>query len=659
MAEESHFKLKAVIDGQEVVGDRLDNLQGNQTINVFPTSKNNSNTPIKGSASIHLLTKIYNVSLTHKGKEGEDPDPSSYTWSYIAPLYSIGDTRVSEETKKVQDTAYVRFSCGKTETISGNTYIREVISKPYSTLAGLEETVGDFSKEHYGREINSTTLIDLIWFKMYYKNIEYDGVVPTDDDTPESNKSRIPCRPDVSAVPDWVTEPKLNYHIWTYSDLEHTHGNYFDFDTWEEFINYWDNNVYLNPNVVDASFSYILWAKVQPNNLTSGRSGTITFNEISDGKGSGIHGAEPLYLKISQQEGFINYHLSSISVPLTAFSNVGSEGLGRYNIGDITTTELYEHTLPETEDDIYGHYCIYTPEFKIRSSIDAGRGAPAKLWQRDGIVSSLPTKSDGFIIYYEYIGKPVIFGIYKEMPSVMETSYIKPYGDDEDNRYIAGSWLSKSTSNLLGNTLLDPIQLTFMWHTGTPPTSGRLGWRNPSHTNTYHYPWGVINGKHWMFKLMPLCIKTLGSLGQISGQGLANEVNEVEYYNNGDGAVTSEDVVNRGIYSKHYWEYIPSTDTIDHTGDVEATKNSIATLMGRYWLGANQTESLANQLHEISQVMFLPVLFTDFYLENENPFENSEDAIGRLYFSPGEVDESSVDSKLHQLVINRPLITRI
>ena len=72
----SHYKLKATIEGVEVVGESLE-LTGNKAFKVFPVEKNNTGAPIRGSAVVSILGKNHSISLNHKVNDSPDPEPSS------------------------------------------------------------------------------------------------------------------------------------------------------------------------------------------------------------------------------------------------------------------------------------------------------------------------------------------------------------------------------------------------------------------------------------------------------------------------------------------------------------------------------------------------------------------------------------------------------
>ena len=103
------------------------------------------------------------------------------------------------------------------------------------------DSVGDFSKQSVGTSYDKGATMTLFTFTMYYKySTESEGKVipPVDDGTPASNKARIPCRPDASAAPDWVSNLTLIYQVnFDISGISHSRT----FNTWDDFIAFWDS----------------------------------------------------------------------------------------------------------------------------------------------------------------------------------------------------------------------------------------------------------------------------------------------------------------------------------------------------------------------------------------------------------------------------------
>ena len=160
----SHYKLKATIDGTEVVGESLE-LTGNKAFKVFPIGQNNTKAPIRGSAVVSILGKNHSISLNHKVNDSPDPEPSSTKYSYIMNMYVSGTTPVADADKENQDTAYVMASRGKTTYDStGHSTQKIIISDAYTTQAAVRAAVGDFSSYTGGVEYNQGSVMTLITY---------------------------------------------------------------------------------------------------------------------------------------------------------------------------------------------------------------------------------------------------------------------------------------------------------------------------------------------------------------------------------------------------------------------------------------------------------------------------------------------------------------
>ena len=630
----SHFKLKATIGGEEVVDESL-NLKGSKIFKVFPVSRNDNTDPIRSSAIVNISGKKYTVDLRHEGHSGEDPEPSAAKWSYIIPIYSTGDTAITGDSVKNQKYAYIKASCGKTEYINNQPSRTYILSKPYNTQEGLIETVGDFSGNHYGRVIPENQTVLIFRFRMYYKYLtEQEGqiVTPTDDGSPESNKARIPAKPEASVAPSWVRNSSIQYVVQYEKYDSGTSGSYTsgsrDFYTWEDFISFWDL-ISISAEYHDAKFHYTYVGFIEINNETTQRGfSTITFDEIDNGKGIGIHGVKSLYLKIAQQEGFINYHLGCISATNSMFTSVG-QNYNRWSFPGnqvFSFDDLRSNKLTEYNDDDYGFYCKYTPEFKLTS----GR-LPDNVYTGRGY--NLEVESTGFTLAYQYVGKPIVLGAYVETPSVLQLVDIVPYYLSTDPT----DWLSRN-SNILGDQVLDPLD--------------RLGGQSVNdlifrHDGKGKGIYGTINGKHWMFKLMPLCIfyRHLTSLELLELYYAGLDINEVDYFNSGKSGVVSGEYISRGLYS-----YYGSS-----ANERSPEYNNIPTLMGRSW----EQDSYPINARQVAQMIMLPVMLTDFHFEHNPTLFDNQDVIGRLYFSPKNLDGTQVpyETALSQIVIGKPSIT--
>lgn len=617
-----HFQLRA--PGQTQMTERLD-LQGSTSFYVSPNAKNETESPIRGSAIVSILGKNYNIGLNHKVKDYEDPEPSTYKWSYIL----LNGQTSTPASKRQIDTCYRQVNCEVNKISYG--FPTYAVQQTDLDFDNVSESAGKY-QSFPSMTLNGTVYHVLFWFYMYYKPMVDNGdgsyTPPTDDDSSAATRiARIPCRPTVGPVPFYLKGAKILYRIeW---DTQDNDGSFW-YDNWASFISAWTGfvqNYKAGTGIyTDLEFSYyIAVTSVDYNDgLVMRGTDSIVISEIADDNGD-IHGAKNLYAIISQQKGYLEFHMGCVPVNANAWQGGDGDRSTWRLLNAISLSELIACRLPEYTGTTPGDYlngsCQYTPEFKVRSSTSAGRGAPANVY--DG----LPITPDGggFTYYYQYIGKPVIFGLYKHQPSGYELEWMKPYykslSDNDSEKWLPGI-------NILGSQLVDPHKLNqegngLVFVDGQP------------------YLGGVIMGKHYAFKLLPLRILiSYGTDWGYAGKG----VNEVTYYNNGNSAVTVNDLVNRAVFS----EYV---DPLDQD------KNSVATIMSRRWSMMTDFSAYKSLLH----IMMVPVLFTDFYLETENPWGGSgRTGIGRLWFSPSSLQDSDQSEFiLRQVAINVPRITRI
>ena len=209
-------------------------------------------------------------------------------------------------------------------------------------MDGFKDLMKQFFNPEVWEKYEKGVLMELFTFTMYYKYSSESGgtvIPPVDDGTPASNKARIPCRPDASSAPVWIRDASILYKV-DYTNSS-TGSGIRTFNTWSEFIAFWDS-IQTNPDYTDAVFHYILCGTVQFNESLDQRgSDGITISEINNGKGVGIHGAKPLYLSISQQEGKTVYGISMVP----AAANMLDTGYGMWFFDDLTNYEISANKL--------------------------------------------------------------------------------------------------------------------------------------------------------------------------------------------------------------------------------------------------------------------------------------------------------------------------
>ena len=633
-----HFQLRE--DGSSTMAEQLE-LSGSKSFYVSPNSKNETQAPIRGSAIVSILGKNYSIQLTHKAKEDPDPEPSSTKWSYIENMYVTGNTPVATADVKNQDTAYVRASRGQTLYITNSSIITKLfVSKSYTQYQNLLDTVGDFSGTTYATQYAKGDVMQLITFTMYYKySTESEGTVipPVDDDTPASNKARIPCRPDVSSAPDWISDVSILYKVdYTHSS---TGSGTRSFNTWAEFISFWDS-IQTNPAYTDAVFHYILRGTVLFNELLNQRgSYGITISEINNGKGIGIHGAKPLYLSISQQEGKTLYGISM--VPATA--NMLDTGYGKWFFDDLTNYEMSANRLSKYSAGTYN----LRPKFRIQSANKAFNIATVT-------GGSMITNPDGAgTVSYQYIGQPFILKVFKETANGIEKNYLRPYYKQTGTSQNTSLW--KTDVNLMGAQNFNPLQYDshsefYYLHVRNSGYRGFLS--------------GPMSGNYGLaiFQLIPMSLYPMFGVNpytvndDIDGEGGVgtkgvNYVNRYNRYQSAMGSVSNDDKYKAAFLK---WPNEDDNNNPDHIspGVVE----SLLSKMGKNWENSYQNNS---NYSIVDRVMMVPVLWTETRLEDSSDFRtalsNNNPGFGHYLFSPyapdSDLDDSRIDS-VYRIHIN-------
>lgn len=615
-----HFQLRE--DGSSTMVEQLE-LSGSKSFYVSPNSKNETQAPIRGSAIVSILGKNYSIGLTHKVKDYKDPEPSATKWSYVENLYISGTTPVPSPNIKNQDTGYIRASRGKTTYSSSTPYSPQksiIISDAYITAQAVLDRVGDFSDPTVGTTYSQGVLMELFTFTMYYKYSTEEGgtvIPPVDDGTPASNKARIPCRPDVSSAPDWITNVILRYVI-NYT-LNGVSGS-ISYTTWEQFIAFWDS-IQTNPAYSDAVFHYVLRGTISFNELLDprGGSGPITITEIDNGKGIGIHGAKPLYLVISQQEGKTVYGASIIPAETSMQDNNG-----RWNFNDPTA---YEIAMNRASTYGQGTYDL-RPKFRIDSAQNY-HAYPINL-MTGGTVITNPEGAGS--VNYQYIGQPFILKLFKETANGIEGRSMRPYYKPTSTSTVGSTEFWRDSINILGSQNFNPIQYD-SW-------SGEFHYAHLRSTGYRGFLSGPMSGNYGLciFQLVPLCLYK----------------QNLEQYTFTDGRLTNYNVrylnyqcamLSTDRYKAAFLKW-PNPDGnndpshIDTQGDTE----SIPSQMGKRWESNVQNN---DEFKFINRVMFIPVLWTEIPLEDSdglrNALINGTLGFGSYLLSP-DAPDSEIDS---------------
>lgn len=633
-----HFQLRE--DGSSTMVEQLE-LSGSKSFYVSPNSKNETQAPIRGSAIVSILGKNYNIQLTHKVKDYTDPEPSSTKWSYIENMYVTGNTPVATADVKNQDTAYVRASRGQTLYITNNSIITKLfVSKAYTNYQNVLDTVGDFSGTTYATQYEKGVLMELFTFTMYYKYSTEEGgtvIPPVDDGTPASNKARIPCRPDVSSAPDWITNVVLRYVI-NYT-LNGVSGST-SYTTWEQFIAFWDS-IQTNPAYSDAVFHYVLRGTISFNELLTQRGNdSITISEIDNGKGVGIHGAKPLYLNISQQEGKTLYGISMVP----AAANMLDTGYGMWFFDDLTNYEISANRLSKYSAGTYN----LRPKFRIQSANKAFNIATVT-------GGSMIVNPEGAgTVSYQYIGQPFILKVFKETANGIEKNYLRPYYKQTGTSQNTSLW--KTDVNLMGAQNFNPLQYD-QW-------SGEFYYLHVRNSGYRGFLSGPMSGNYGLaiFQLIPMSLYPMFGVNpytvndDIDGEGGVgtkgvNYVNRYTNYQSAIGSVSNDDRYKAAFLK---WPNEDGNNNPDHIspGVVE----SLLSKMGKNWENSYQNNS---NYSIVDRVMMVPVLWTETRLEDSSDFRtalsNDNPGFGHYLFSPyapdSELDDSRIDS-VYRIHIN-------
>lgn len=634
-----HFQLRA--DGSSTMVEQLE-LSGSKSFYVSPNSKNETQNAIRGSAIVGILGKNYSIQLTHKAKEEPDPEPSATKWSYIENMYVIGNTPVASADVKNQDIAYVRASKGQTLYITNSSIITKLfVSKSYTQYQNLIDTVGDFSGTTYSTQYAKNDVMQLMTFTMYYKYSSESGgtvIPPTDDDTPASHKARIPCRPDASSAPDWIRDASILYKVdYTHSS---TGSGIRTFNTWAEFIAFWDS-IQTNPDYTDAVFHYILCGTVQFNESLDPRgSDGITISEINNGKGVGIHGAKPLYLSISQQEGKTVYGISMVP----AAANMLDTGYGMWSFDDLTNYEISANRLSKYSAGTYN----LRPKFRIQSANKAFNIATVT----GGSVIVNPEGAG--TVSYQYIGQPFILKVFKETANGIEKNYLRPYYKQTGTSQNTSLW--KTSVNLMGAQNFNPLQYD-QW-------SEEFHYLHVRNSGYRGFLSGPMQGNYGLaiFQLIPMSLYPMFGLNpytvndDIDGEGGVGTkgVNYVNRYTNYQSAMGS--VGNDDRYKAAFLKWPNEDDNNDPDHISPGVVESLLSKMGKNWEHSYQN----NENYSIvDRVMMVPVLWTETRLEDSSDFRtalsNNNLGFGYYLFSPyapdSVLDDTRVDS-VYRIHIN-------
>ncbi len=319
-----HFNLKASINGKEEVSESSLTISGNSfSFKVYPTDINNTENDIHGSVVLSHNNKNYSIALKHKSSNGDypDPEPSVPKWSYVDDLCvsynGWGDenpVRVSDDNAKDFQYGYIVIESGVYHNYDydhswdGGINDESIdIGFVFTTASVAEDAIRHIC---YDKVIRLDESYEKIFrFKMFYKlptidDMTGDIITPTDEDTPESHRLRLPCKVEFK-VPYWLTNTFIVYRIRTI-DINTSEVVDTDYTDWDLFRAAWEEKRLDTIHYSDAKFYGYLYSNISRNYSATDMRGpnTITIQEVAqDVNGTPkIFGAKPLYIYASQLE---------------------------------------------------------------------------------------------------------------------------------------------------------------------------------------------------------------------------------------------------------------------------------------------------------------------------------------------------------------------
>jgi hypothetical protein len=245
---------------------------------------------------------------------------------------------------------------------------------------------------------------------------------------------------------------------------------------------------------------------------------------------------------------------------------------------------------------------------------------------------------NGSGVRYVYTGQAFIFALYSDTPLGKEAISFKPYFNGENKLN------HNSVIDLLGQQCFNPFrtdgQEDDKYKVYGREDKTQMGWLS-----------GPVEGGnkgYIYFNLLPVALYAINpNTGNRYVHTVKDPVlmNHCIRYLNYESAITQVEI-NNGHYAPYTnWK-----------GSV-AEPRSQATLFGESWEG---TYAKSDNLKYIESVLLLPVLYTNFIIEDDHSYfgpggaAHTHDAMGRLWFSPGVDDNQLTESVIRQMHINIP-----
>lgn len=601
--------------------------QGPGSFYVKPTSKNNGLVPINGKAIVDILGKKVNISLVHKEKEGDDPEPSVPKWSYFKELYSNDSplTPVPANLIKNFQTCYVFATAGDT-TYSGtpgaevrSTTLR--ISKPFT----IDDNARDYapsSTDIYSEDSNS---MELCQFRMFYKQPIIDPdtgdvIIPDDDDTPESNRLRLPCNVDIANTPSWITNIQILFYIELYNN-----GSLVDtleYNSWVSFRADWETYRVNIEDYTDVNFYYKVIGKVATNSDTVERTGsggpnTITIQEAI-GDGGKLWGAKPIYLLVGQLGG---YKRIKLYYKQATTSEVTVPGPNDMSPG---TAQISNHNL-WLQGEACGVYSDQQGDDIITLNKLTGKGV-ANSTSQDHYTLEFSDSSKNRTEYF-YIGNPFFLGFVEETNLYKDNVGINLW----DNRSSKDFWHNLYFTVISEKCSYDPswynVGMTPHLYQGTPSSISNIGY-------TILFPWAVKSGNSWksLYEI-PTAVSN-GELDTNSHRILAQNwiqkslgdprLNKDTIKSTSDilygGAVSIHSVNNKDKTNGEGWNFNP--DKINTGIGTNRLRNYLE-YVAQQWDNTPNVFGSSNELRNVTEILFVPMFVTAHKLCPDNPINGN------------------------------------
>lgn len=598
--------------------------QGRGSFYVKPTAKNNTLLPINGRATVDILGKKVNIALLHKVKDDEDPEPSVPKWSYFKDIYSDNNLTPPSDYKSIQS-GYIYATAGQ---VSYSGTVNNIVS---STLLKVSRTfIADaFAKVDAPNSPNSydATNNDMVLceFLMFYKQptidpITGDIVIPTDDDTPASNRLRLPCNVAISNTPSWITNVRLKFKICKVASST-TIDTY---DSWYLFRQAWDSVKDNTTDYTNVYFYYQVIGKIDTNSDTAdirpGSENIIAIQEINGDEGK-IWGAKTLYLYIHQLGGYKRIRLYYKQASASEVTVPGSDGNYPVTAMSPGSAQISNHNLwfegeackifhDEGGDDIITVCLNSTSPY---GAIE-GRGRTDQAAQ--DYLNLEYTDSSKNRKEYFYVGKPFFLGFVEDTNLYKDNVGINLY----DDRSAFNFWHHLYFTCTNQKCSADPV-----WNSLGSSTPN-IFQGSVTDIKNYGYiilfPWAVRVGNTWNSLYEVPTAYTNSDLSENSHRILA--INWVDRATNGNpglnkdtvkstsdilygGGVSICHVINRNQFDGGGWNMNPN---FTPRGSGENRLRNYLQYVAQQWDNNPTSFGSPENLRNVKEILFVPMLVT-------------------------------------------------